>query len=142
MDHACHPEQSEGPPARATLCKQNWSNARGNVRSFAVCAAQDDKYLPLPESGLGKAALSSQSREARNDARTPHVEICFVTPGFDFALLDRVVCLTCDRSGAGIGPHRFTPASRGDAFGLSPEYSGPAVRARSHIRCAHAGPAD
>ena len=45
MDHACHPEQSAGPPARATLCKQNWSNARGNVRSFAVCAAQDDKRV-------------------------------------------------------------------------------------------------
>ena len=93
------------------------------------------------QAGVGKAALSSQSREARNDARTSHVEICFVTPGFDFALFDRVIFLACDRSGAGIGPHRFTAASRGDAFALCPDYTGPAVRARSHIRCAHAGPA-
>ena len=96
----------------------------------------------ITRAGIGKAALSSQSREARNDARTSHVEICFVTPGFDFALFDRVVCRACDRSGAGIGPHRFTAASRGDAFGLWPDHTDPAARVSSHIRCAHAGPAD
>ena len=105
---------------------------------------QDDKYSAIPRAGVGKAALSSQSREERNDARNSHVEICFVTPGFDFALFDRVICLACNRSGAGISPDRFTATSPGDAFGRLLGYPGLVGRARSrsHIRCVHAGPID